>query len=151
MAEHITLAEANAWLEPTKLTLSAIDSELEAQVTNLIFARLLGTFDTASWLNVATTPKIVRTIIAMHYVAWTYDKTYSDDAESNAYAALLRQYADANLVGLIAGNIELEELPDANVGVSSPSFFPNDASSVREPTQDHPSDGPPSFTMGTVF
>lgn len=151
MAIHISLAEANAWSEPTKLTLSAIDAVLEDQISTLIFSRLLGTFDTTTWVNEASTPKIVRTIIAMHYVAWTYDKFYSDDAEANAYAALLRSYADANLAGLIAGNIELIELPGANDTVSSPAFFPNDASSDRQPTVDNPSDGPPAFTMGTVF
>jgi hypothetical protein len=151
MAEHITLQEANAWIEPTKLTLSDIETELESQVTSQIFARLLGTFDTASWVNVGSTPKIVRTVIAMYYVSWIYDRAYSDDADSNAYAERLRAYADATLIGLAAGSIELEELPDANAGISSPTFFPNDASSAQEPTSLNPSDGPPSFTMGTVF
>jgi hypothetical protein len=146
MAEHITLAEARAWLEPTKLTLSTLDSELEAQV-----AQLLGTFDTTTWVNAGSTPKAIRTMISMYYVAWTYDKHYSDDAENNAYADKLRRYADIMLAQLIAGTLELEELPDANIGVSSPSFFPNDESSAREPSDLSPSDGPPSFTMGTRF
>lgn len=148
---NIELADAQAWIEPTKLTLSALDVQLEAQVTTQIYSRLLGTFETTSWNTPATTPAIVRSIIAMYYVAWVYDRAYSDDAEANAYAQLLRQYADANIAGLIAGTIELVELPDANVGVSSPSFFPNDASSARQPTPENPSDGPPSFTMGTIF
>lgn len=147
----IALSDAQAWIEPTKLTLSVIEPELEAQITTQIFSQLLGVFDTTAWVNPASTPAIVRSIIAMYYVAWVYDRAYSDDAEANAYAALLRSYADRNIAGLIAGNIELVELPDANVGVSSPSFFPNDASSAREPTQDSPSDGPPAFTMGTIF
>jgi len=148
---NIDITDAQAWVEGTKLTLSSLDANLEPQVTSLIFAQLLGTFNTVAWVNPASTPRIVRTIIAMHYVAWLYDRAYSDDAEANAYAALLRQYADANLAGLIAGTIELSELPDANAGISSPSFFPTDLSSSQEPTDLNPSDGPPSFTMGTVF
>lgn len=151
MATHISIDDAQAWIEPTKLTLSTLDTNLEAQVSALVLSRLLGTFDTASWVNDSTTPGIVRTIIAMHYVAWLYDKYYSDDAEDNAYAALLRRYADANIAGLVAGNIELIELPDANEGVSSPVFFPNDLSSAQEPTDTNPSDGGPAFTMGRVF
>lgn len=151
MAEHISVAEAQAWIEPTKLTLSVLEPELEAQVTTLIFSQLLGTFQTNTWVSAASTPKVVRTIIAMHYVAWTYDKYYSDDAENNAYADKLRTYANIMLAQLVAGTLELEELPDANAGISSPSFFPNDASSAREPSELYPSDGPPSFTMGTVF
>lgn len=151
MVARISLADANAWLEPTKLALSELDANLEAQITTQIFARLLGSFDTSTWVNSNTTPAVVRSAIAMYYVAWTYDKFYSDDAEANAYAALLRQYADLTLSGLIGGTIELEELPTANDGISKPSFFPTDASSANEPTADNPSDGGPSFTMGTVF
>lgn len=152
---RITVAEANAWSEPTKLTLTPTtfnaDAELEQQIASQILSRLMGTFDTSTWTSETTTPKIVRTIIAMYFVSWIYDRAYSDDAEANAYAALLRQYADANIAGLIAGQIDLEEFPDANVGVGSPSFFPTDASSARVATPEAPSDGPPSFTMGTVF
>jgi hypothetical protein len=151
VADHISVDEANAWVDSTKLAVSSIDANLEQQVTASIFARLLGTFDTTTWINTSTTPQIVRTIIAMYYISWIYDRAYSDDAESNAYAALLRQYADANIAGLVAGTIELAELPDANAGVSSPTFFPTDFSSSQEPTDLNPSDGPPAFTMGTTF
>ena len=148
---HITLSEANAWLEPTKLTLSTIDAALEQQVVNLVYGRLANAFDTSSWVNESTTPVLVRTIIAMHYVAWTYDRTYSDDADANAYARLLRQYADVNIQGLIDGNLELIESPTANDDRGKPVFFPTDASSANEPTSDRPSDGGPAFTMGTIW
>jgi hypothetical protein len=151
MAAHIGIDDANAWLEPTKLTLSDIDPNLEGQVSAQIFGRLLASFDTSTWLTSATTPQIVRTVIAMYYVAWTYDKFYSDDAESNAYASLLRQNADLIIAGLLAGTIELVELPTANDEIGSPVFFPNDVSSAACPTADNPSAGGPSFTMGTVF
>lgn len=147
----LTVPEANAWLDSTKLTLSSIEVELEEQVKNQIFARLHGAFDTSGWVSNLSTPKLVRTILAMYYVSWIYDRAYSDDAESNAYAQLLRQMADANIVGLVAGTIELTEFPDLNAGISSPSFFPNDASSANEPTPENPSDGGPAFMMGTVF
>lgn len=151
MATRITLADANAWLESTKLTLSAIDPELERQISSLILGRLAPVFDTSSWLNDQSTPALVRTIIAMNYVAWVYDKNYSDDAEDNAYARLLRQYADVNMAALIAGDIELAEAPEANDEITKPAFFPNDVSSANEPTPDNPSDGGPSFLMGSVF
>jgi hypothetical protein len=148
----IELADAQAWIEPTKLTLSTIDANLESQITTQIFARLpSASFTTTAWVTPATTPAIVRTTIAMYYVAWMYDKYYSDDAEANAYAELLRQYADLNIAGLIAGSIELEEGPGVVTDAGSPSFFPTDESSRNQPTVDNPSDGPPAFTMGTVF
>jgi hypothetical protein len=148
---HITLDEANAWLEPTKLALTAIDENLEHQVVSLIYGRLAPVFNTSSWVNSAGTPEIIRTIIAMHYIAWTYDKFYSDDAEANAYAQTLRAVADANLQALLNGDVELVEQPTANDEIKKPSFFPNDISSANEPTPDRPSDGGPAFTMGSIF
>lgn len=148
---NIDVTDAQAWIEPTKLTLSELDTQLESQVVTQIFGRLLGTYNTSTWNSPATTPNIVRSIIAMYYVAWTYDKTYSDDAEANEYARLLRQYADTNIAGLVSGSIELVELPTESSAVGKPSFFPNDLSSATAPTTENPSDGPPSFTMGTVF
>lgn len=152
MAVHISAAEANAWLEPTKLALTTIDEDLESQITIMIFSRLLGSFDTTTWVNFASTPQIVRTVIAMYYVAWIYDRAYSDNGEASDYAERLRQYADLTVAGILGGGIELVEFPDANAGMSSPSFYPNDVSSAQDPLlSSDPSAGPPSFTMGTVF
>lgn len=149
---HITIDEVNAWIQDTKLVQSSVDVDLESQVVVLIFARLYNSFNVASWVDVTTTPKLIRTILSMHYTAWLYDRAYSDDAdEVSNYATLLRRMADDNIAGLIAGNIVLEEEPTELIGTSSPSFFPNDLSSANEPTVDNPSDGPPVFMMGTVF
>lgn len=149
---NIALEEANAWLEPTKLTLPDLDPALEQQVAAQILSRLDTIFDISTWVDENTTPTLVRTIIAMEYVAWTYDKTYSDDAEANAYAALLRQHAEMNLEGILSGAVQLEEVdPNPALSLGTASFFPNDASSANPPTSDFPSDGGPSFLMGSVF
>lgn len=150
---HITLDEVNAWAESTKLDFSAgeLDEALERHVSTQIISRLRGTFDVSTWVDDATTPKLVRTLISMLYMAWYYDKHYSDDAEANAYAQLLRETVEANILGLLSGDIILEEFPDANIGVGTPSFFPTDASSSRPSSSMFPSDGPPVFTMGSVF
>lgn len=147
---HIGVADAQAWTEPTKLPISALDAALEDNVTKLVFGMLTPTYNTTGWTSEATTPALVRTIIAMHYVAWLYDKHYAQEAEESAYANTLRRYADANIAGLLAGTITLDEyvLP---AEVFNPSFFPNDLSSANEPTVDNPSDGGPSFMMGSVF
>lgn len=148
---YLTPAEANAWLEPTKLTLTAIEAELDTQISVQILNRLSPVFNISTWVNNASTPRLVRSIMAMYYVAWVYDRTYADDGESNDYAKLLRSTADANISGLLSGSIILPEDPSANTDNSAPSFFPNDASSALEPTVEEPSNGPPAFMMGTVF
>lgn len=149
---HFTLQEANAWSEPTKLTLDAIDSSLSQQVANQVLTRLGTIFNTATWTNDANTPQLVRSIMAMIFVSWIYDRTYAEDAESNEYAQLLRATAEANIIGLISGTISLPEDPEANATTGTPSFFPNDASSNSDiGFHEDPSGGGPSFMMGSVF
>jgi len=149
---HISLSEAQAWLEATKLTLSALESNTEQHAAGIVISRLANTYDITTWLDHVSTPKLVRTLVSMYYCSYIYDRAYADDAsDTSNYAFILRRGADAVINGLIAGSIILEEDPTASELVGQPAFFPNDASSLLEATVDFPSDGPPSFTMGQVF
>jgi hypothetical protein len=117
----------------------------------LIFPRLLvAGYPTATWVNEASTPALIRTIIAMYYIAALYDRHYAQEEEESSYAITLRSLADANITGLISGSVELSEY-ELPVTGGTPSFFPNDLSSANEPTVDNPSDGGPAFMMGTIF
>lgn len=162
---HISLAEAQAWVEISKLSFldengndnERFSPELAEQNAQLVLSRLRAAFGASlvsTWVDETTTPKLVRTIIAMYYVAAEYDKHYSDEVDDNTnnYATILRRLADQNIAGLVDGSVELEEDPDANSGVGTPVFFPTDASSDnRIGFHTDPSDGGPAFLMGTVF
>ena len=89
---NISVQEAQSWAEDTKLNLgNVLDAELEAMIATQVFARIAQVYTTSSWITPETTPKLVRSILAMLYMAWYYDRTYSEDAlKANPYAALLR-------------------------------------------------------------
>lgn len=150
---HIRVQEVNAWFEDTKLLLPALDTELEAQVAVQVFSAIGAVYDTTSWTDETTTPSLVRTIEAMLYAAWIYDRAYGDDNdEQNTYSQLLRSKAEALIQGIVGGVVVLPDTPELSGGtLDQPVFFPNDASSAQCPTADRPSDGPPSFSMGAVF
>lgn len=149
---RIAVSDANAWLESTKLTLSTLEPELSLQIETQIVARLATTFSTITWVDENSTPKLVKSIIAMYYAAAVYDRAYTDDNDTtNNWAHVLRTLADANIAGLIAGSVVLAEDPTANANTGTPMFFPNDLSSSQSPTIENPSDGGPAFTMGTMF
>jgi len=152
MATHITLAEAQAWLETTKLSLPKLDDELEDQIATMVFGRLVIVYPDAvvTWVDAPSTPKLVRKIIAMYYAGWYYDRQYSETADSNDYADRLRKMADDLIEGLISGAIDIIEIPGMPP-TSEPEFFPTDVSSANLPSDMFPSDGPPKFTMGKVF
>jgi hypothetical protein len=151
---HISLAEANAWLEATKLTLSSVDSQIDQNASGIVIGRLRQTFTTTAptWLDEGTTPPLIRTLISMYYVSYIYDKAYADDAsDTSNYAFILRRNADSVIAGLISGAIILDEDPTAADTFGQPAFFPNDASSANPASSDFPSDGPPAFSLGQVF
>jgi hypothetical protein len=154
---HIDYTDANAWLESTKLALTAdnFDTALEDQISTQVLAQLVkGGYSTTVWVDSQSTPKLVKSIIAMLYVAAVYDRSYGDDVTdgSSNYAVVLRTLASSNIAGLLDGALSLAEEPSTNAAYGAPSFFPTDASSDdRIGFHRDPSDGGPAFLMGTVF
>lgn len=151
---RIALTEAQAWVEATKFTIIAINtspnSDLLAQIEEEIVARVASTFDTSTWVDQNTTPRLVRTAIAKKFVAWMYRRQYSEslsDADAS-YAALLEANSETIVSGLVDGSIEL---PGITSTTDEPGFYPTDQSSLMEPTFDDPSLGPAKFSMGMVF
>src|SRR6478752_129312 len=133
---YITVPEAQAWCEETRLTLESIDGELEESIAVQTISRLTSTYDTSTWVDGASTPSLVNKIIAMLYVAAWYDRVFSTSDAGSVYAARLRALAEDLILGIIAGTNELTDSgQDAGV-TSGPSSYPNDASSALPPTPD---------------
>lgn len=151
---NISLDDAKAWTEDTKLGVefNSLDADLEKQVSNIVISRLSARFTTSGWIAAGLTPKLVKTIIAMYYVSFVYDKTYSTDDEASAYAEILRRQADLNIEALLAGTISLpDDENNTDTLFSTPAFYPTDLSSAQSPTFEDSSLGPAAFSMGTVF
>ena len=137
----ITLPEASAWGEKTKLSvaLASLDTELLTQIEVEVVGNLARVANTSTWLNTATTPSLVKTIIAKLYVAWLIDRQYSEDTDLNAYATLLRQSAMALLQGILDSSIDLPGVIVTGDGL--PSVYPTDTD---------PESGP-HFRMDAIF
>ena len=65
---YIDVTLANAWTDKDRLNLTAIDVNLENQIASQVIERASQAFDTSLWENTATTPTIIKSIIAMMYV-----------------------------------------------------------------------------------
>jgi len=148
---HITVQQAQAWAEQSKLALGSLDLELEDQVATQVLGRVAQAYDVSSWTDDTTTPDIVRSAIAMTYVSWFYSRQYSEDEpNTNEYAIRLLAMAEDLIAGIITGAIEVPEEP-IQTDLGEAAFYPTDASSAMEPTLDDSSLGGPVFSMGTVF
>lgn len=147
---RIIVQEAKAWCERTKLPVTALDEDLLAHIEEEVLRQISSAYDTTTWVDQASTPKLVRTIISKMYISWLYDRQYSEDAEANVYAARLQNNADMLIKGIVDGSVVL---PDATIPTTAgfASFYPTDISSAQEATADDSSLGPSKFSMGQVF
>lgn len=148
---RITPVDAQGWAESTKLNLSTLDGSLLDQMETEVLSRLASAYDTTLWIDPASTPKVVKVIISKLYVAWFYDRQYSENQEQgNDYAAMLRTNAEMLITGLLDGTISIPGVtPVGSAGGAA--FYPNDNSSALAPTPDDPSLGPAKFSMGKIF
>lgn len=163
---HVTTDDVQAWLEPVKASVPSLDPAMEQQISGRVLGELTGGVypdDTvASWVDFNATPLLIRSVIAMLYAAWYYDRQYSEvgGAEGRsgfgtAYGALLRQNAGQLLEGIISGSISLPEVPSAGP-TTSPLFYPTDTSSTDDALRNNVdkndvSLGPVMFGVSKVF
>lgn len=149
---YITLPEAQAWAEPTKLTMAALDTELLNSVSAEILSRLAGRYVTTSWIDTTNTPNLVRKIIAMQYTAWYINRQYSSDEGLSVYARRIMSMVADLLAGLVDGAITLiDDLNPVDAAQGTAQFYPTDASSLLNATVDDMSLGGPVFTMGVIW
>jgi hypothetical protein len=159
---HIQLAEAQSFLEGTKIALNALDPILELEMSNYALGQLAATYDdptfgVPTWVDSTTTPELVRLAIAMLYAGWYYDRQYSEmvAAEGPSYGLILREQAELLLAGIITSSIMLVELLP-NMPATAPVYYPTDVSSTREARAasdkwDDNSVGPAKFSINQVF
>ena len=150
---RITLPDAQAWAENTKLPFGVLDTNLLNQVESQVISKLqscgIDITLIATWVDALTTPDLVKSIISMLYVSWYYDRQYSEEqTEGNDYAKLLRDHAAMLLQGVCDGSIEI---PGAPTIAGKPAFFPTDESSSQQPTCLNPEFGGPYFNMSRGF
>lgn len=139
---RITQQQAAAWGESSKMgaALTTLNTDLLDQIESEVISRISSNgIDTTSWVDAASTPSLVQTVIAKLYVSWLIDRQYSEDTDLNAYGQRLAVNAETLLVGIQTGAIDI---PGSTTPSGQPSFYPNDASSV---------DDPAAFSMGMTF
>src|SRR5262245_55206150 len=137
MALHIGIADAQQWLEPTKLTLTAIEPALEATAFEYVVSRLAGRYNAESWTNSSTTPQLIRSVESMWYAGMLYKRQYSENSDESGYGNYLLTYSANLLEGIATGRGDVVGLDELRQQFSYPSFWPNDLATLtseEEPT-----------------
>ena len=144
----IQVDEVQSWFTEDRLSLEHDDTlPEEANVSEMVRSRLADTYDVTTWVSVATTPTLVRKVIAAKVAAIRYSKHYADQLDELPYAEKLEMWAKDTLEAIAEGKLTLLDVvtdaeQDAAEEARSISFFPTDVSSIDEPAK---------FTMGEVF
>lgn len=152
---RIDVTEAQAFAENSKITIT-LDTALLTQVENQVLGALNRSYDVvtvqALWVNSATTPALVRSLIAMRYVSLYYDRQYSENEGRNPWARRLDQIANDLLESITTGAIDIPEVVGVTGIARAPLFYPTDASTAEAgaTTQD-PSAGPNQFSMNMAL
>jgi hypothetical protein len=153
---HITTGDAQAWAESSKLTvgITDVDEDLENQVAANVLAQLAVRYDISLWVDADTTPRLVKNVMAMMYVAWLVERTMITDETNSAVARQLMFYAGTTIKSILDGDSVLVEVDPTGLFAAThnePVFFPTDASTAACPTIYDTADGPEAFQMGKVF
>src|SRR4051812_36335158 len=102
---HIGDEEISAWVKADAVDASLSTNDRvthEHHVAEIVLSQLAAVMDVSGWTDNTSTPRLVRSAIAMYYVAWVYNKQYAgqDDNENTTYADLLRGMAGMVVQGL---------------------------------------------------
>lgn len=152
----IEVADIQQWLENTKLDVSSIDAALEITCQEEVYGRLATKYDVTSWVDVNTTPELVKIIVSMLYAGRLWNRTFqSSSSKAGGYGDKLIARADMLLQGVMEGLYDIVDTMGETASPTSeegPSFFPDDSATelaVTDPT--HEDAAPRGITMGQMF
>lgn len=147
MSDIVTEAAIQQWLESTKLTITSIDQELELSAQSTVFSQVSSRYDTSGWVDVSTTPPLIRSVVSMFIAGWIYNRAYSEATQdSNSWGNYLLSSAALIISGIVNGAVDIPDQDPDLSPLAQPIFFPDDAS-----TQSDPDNFGIKFTMGKIF
>ncbi len=125
---YLTTQSVLAWSNGDKVTWAAtVDANLDSQIASQVLAKAARAFDISGWYDSSTTPKLILSIIAMHYVGRKFQEMYGEDSLNSDYGTALITDANNMLENLIRGDLILLDedlIPTVSSAVGSISFEP---------------------------
>jgi hypothetical protein len=148
---YLQITDINNWLAITKYSVSEVNSGMEDAAVALVFGALDTRYDIAVWVDEASTPDLIQSVLAMLIAAWEYDRAVGeDDGEGQSYASRLERRAMQLLGALADGSIVVPGVIQQDI--EGPAFFPTDDSTTLFDSDPHNPDATPmAFSMNKVF
>lgn len=146
----LTTENVQAWLQNTKYKISSVDQEFLTLAKEYIFGEVGQRYDTAAWLDSATTPTLILHLMAMQVASYELRRAASEEDGRTTYADFLDKRVCDMCASIVSGGTILSGailLSTDPVGI--PQFFPEEGSDQLYCTDDN--FAPTYFSMKMQF
>lgn len=133
----ITLDDVQSWFTTDRLSLELTDDiPEESNISPQVLAVVSNRYDTSTWIDPTSTPRLIRSVIAARVAALRYRKVYADQMEGEfEYSTWLEEWALTTLNGIADGSLPLLDVPTDDLteaqSAASISFFPTDTDEIK--------------------
>lgn len=131
---HVTIAEVQGWLDPDRLAIPANDALIDdVQFSVPVLAKVAQVMDTSTWVDVSTTPPLIRKIISALIAANRYNRIYSEEEDAgNKYADKLEKMAWGWAQAIVDGKMVVFDNSGTEVlNNNDPAFHPRDVTGAQ--------------------
>lgn len=130
----LTSELVNAWTDKDRYNLTTLDATLADQIAAQVIGQASQAFDTATWVSSATTPDLIKSVMAMLYVGRVYQARNIDTVDDiSFYGSKLILDAEALLENIISGATKI-----TLNGVVLESIGSANGALIFEPTESEP-------------
>lgn len=147
---YLTAKDVQSWLQASKYHIASVDTGLEAAAVTYTFGELAQRYGTSSWVNAATTPDIVKIILAMQVASYELRRAAGEEDGRTTYADYLDSRSSKLVDAIVSGAIILD---GQNVNTNSlgagPAFYPSVGAELLSITD--PDYAPLYFRMSVEF
>lgn len=130
MAAHVTYLEVQGWLDKDREPIPENDPlSDDAQFATIVLAKISQVMETSTWVDVSTTPPVVRKIISALIAANRYNRIYAEEEDAgNKYANKLENRAWDWVQQIVDGKmVVLDNSGNPILNINDPTYYPTDA------------------------
>jgi hypothetical protein len=148
---YLSTQDVQTWLQNTKYKISSVEEGFESAAVAYTFAEVAQRYDTSTWLNSASTPQLILTLLSMQVAAYELRRAAGEEDGRTTYADALDSRASAMCSAIVSGAVILPGAVVSDTGALGlgPSFFPDFGADQRDPMDD--TFAPLYFTMKHEF
>lgn len=131
MASNVlTVDNVNAFLPFTKLQVSNTSefASLEQARIDIVWGKLRNKYDTSGWQDASSTPRLVKTIVALMVAGDVYGRQFAEEStEGIGYGQRRLEEGYALLEGVLEGHYDLgDDVLYWTDDLRTPSFYPTE-------------------------